>query len=249
MRSVKRFNAIMITLGVMFVLIGLLMLSSCGKKKQTVIDAPVYSVKEFNLSANTVKFSEVKPKSNNQNNGNGSSPVDTSSTVGEITFIGEDNSTSYEVQGDDIIFDYQKFVGLNKCIENITTDLNKTNIINFIVKTYRVKGVDNIYTVLNTFDYSDEYAISPDEELEQYDKYREIKAKYDGDPVTWAINLADYYGKHSAIIYGSNKYILVLGLTSDVSIDMSTYDMSFQNKETSEEIESTSEEIESTSEE
>lgn len=242
MKSVKRANAIMLSLGIILVLIGLLMLSSCGKKEQTVINTPMYSVKEFNLSANTVKFSEVKPKSNNQNNGNGSSPVDTSSTVGEITFTGEDNSTNYEVQGDDIIFDYQKFVGLNKCIENITTDLNKTNIINFIVKTYRVKGIDTIYTVLGTIDYSDEYGISPDEELEQYDKYREIKAKYDGDPVTWTIHLADYYGKHSAMIYGSNKYILVLGLTSDVSIDMSTYDMSIQNKETSEETEITSEE-------
>jgi hypothetical protein len=148
---------------------------------------------------------------------------DTKAELTELIMEGSDDTTYFEIKGDDIIYDGVTYLGLNKIIEEFPHPYDNTSVINFIVKTYEPMGK----RVLVTGNLGDEngyvsgwsMGISDDLEM-NWDGYSVILEKY-GTKARWLISLCDSetYDRKTTLC-GNKDYIIFLGAEGDTAIDM-----------------------------
>lgn len=155
---------------------------------------------------------------------------DSTEHVGELVLDGNDKSSDWKVDGDDIIYANRRYHELNLSVQKAQSPYDKNTMINFILKMYEAKE-NEIYT--NFVDYS---STNTDEEIENEEgaentnatidellsnsaKYLELKEKYN-DSATWVIEICTYGGKNKAEIIGCKSFTCLVNTDEDVVIDM-----------------------------
>lgn len=197
--------------------------SGCNKNQQEEIPLQYFEIDSSTNHINRYAFDENNDYeiNNNVENENNEPSFD------ELTITGDDNSVSYKIDGNDVIYNGVRYVDLYKNINELNTKYNHNTLLNFIIKIYKADS-DKIYTAIydETKVETDEYSsVTLDEEFSASDKYIKLRDMYN-DKITWYLSIRDSETGDTLYIYGCNSYLMVNGNGYDINIDMSEYDSS-----------------------
>ena len=107
-------------------------------------------------------------------------------------------------------------------IKKIETPCDKSELIEFIVKTYKTNEKDIYSLGINDNEHiagSSPYSYMNDD-LAQCTNYINIREKYN-DKITCQIRLYEYGMKHIGILYSCKSYMMYSGSISECRVDMS----------------------------
>lgn len=218
----KRLLALIIIISTLFGL------TSCGKENYVVIE-------KLNIHKMTVRKSSLKDKEEQIEKNEALDNIeiekeylyDDSTIASELILINNDTSKEYSIiNNSDIYYIGRTYENLYKNINSIGTPFDKNTLINFIIKTYNANE-SKVYSLV-TFEVTpninaeENNDISFDELLSNNEKYKELKLKYN-ENIQWELSIHTMGLKNQILMYGCDKYILLVGIDEPLKIDMNTY--------------------------
>ena len=128
----------------------LMLLTACDKQTKEE-DKIEYTPPMFELAENDVKLYDYIEYNKNNWNDNENSGGGTNNKVpqydsSEITIENSDESVDFIIDGSNILYKGKIFNGLYDVVQQLELPCSQTTFINFIVKTYKNNGSNNIYT-------------------------------------------------------------------------------------------------------
>lgn len=206
-----------------------IILSGCGKSDNMTEYNNIDTKTTFEADANTIKIKENINKENDNTNYNKVNTVEQESSFGEIVLNGSSNELAYQIDGNDIIANGIRYSGLYDTATNIDIPCDYNTFITFIIKYININDdVIIMYTKDDTcidnesgLDIEDTSTKVADD-LEGLSGYREIRDKYNAD-VTCSVTIFNNKGNVIGALCTCSKYIMYMGGTEAIYIDMSEY--------------------------
>lgn len=178
--------------------------------------------------------------------------------LGELVLSGNDNSKEWTIENEtDVNYYGVIFHDLYKCVNNIDIPCESNTFINFIVKTYQSSDSD-IYIQFRNDKEENEAAddlMTVHDSLDGISGYAELINQYNGEKVTWEINILSRGSSDEISLYGCDKYMAYKGSIDTINIDMEALDTGKiiaeeipEESETGDISETSDEEVENTEE-
>lgn len=258
------------------------LLTACsfsGEQEVKERDSSDFNPVDFSIGSDTVKKEDEhiwKFQRNSEQLAENSESVDyteqtdgydSAEHIGELVLNGNNTSSDWTVDGDDIVHANRRYYELNSSVQQAQSPYDKNTMINFILEMYEARE-NEVYT--NYIDYSNTSTgeelenddgsentnMTIDELLEGSSKYLELKEKYN-DSATWVIEICTYGGKNKAQIIGCKSFMCLMNTDEDIVIDMNdssvdnaeSQDNTEQQQESDEEQQEGTEEQQDTNEE
>lgn len=234
--------------------------TACSKNSNT-IETTIAQTK-FELNNKTISVFDYKEPVDTSSNSKDDADIpipynNTDTYVSEMILVGEDRSSEYIIDGEDIVYKDNRFIGLATIIESLEQPYSKNNLINLIIKSYKYPKGD-IYCRLekneNTSDDTEEgvgSSVTLSDMLYGMNGYYSVVEKYEKG-VSWRLLVCDSYNRSYINLYGCSDYLLYNG-KGEATVYMDVYEPYNYEESTpesvSEEQESVSEEQESLSDE
>jgi len=227
-----------------------LIMTACGSKSSTGSYNPsVVDKSDVTHGSNVDKTESTESTSENEQQNN---PVEeVTDNLGEIHIVNPIDSVKYLTSGDDVVYNYYTYKGLNAEVAQIESPYTSTELINAIIRLYKPNSATINCELTNDSILQTEQDDVNQEELAnaQFDStvdgmlegtgnryYEIIKKRYNNEPVTWSISLRCNNTYESADekrvcnIYGCKDYIITDYTNGeDIDIDMTELMMNDPN--------------------
>lgn len=154
-------------------------------------------------------------------------------SIGLVTLVGEDNSTDYEVQGDNIIYNGRTFTNLNSVIDRISTAYSRNTVVNWILKCFDYSADEVVIMYVSRYDEVGEDELPFDEQI-SFDGAIANTSKFD-----WLLEI--HNGTQVISFVGNQTEIYNVDGTP-IEIDMSQYVSNTEQTEQTENEEETTDE-------
>lgn len=234
---------ICITLMLITLMIGL---TACSKNNDTSKINIIQT--KFELNNKTISVFDYKEPVIDTDNSKDEVDIpiiynDTNTYVSEMILVGEDRSSEYIVDGEDIVYKDNRFIGLAAIIESLEQPYSKNNLINLIIKSYKYPKGD-IYCRVEKDEASGDdiedgvgSAITINDSLCEMNGYYQIVEKYQKG-VSWRLFLGDSYNRSYINLYGCSDYLLYNG-KGEATVYMDVYEPYNYKDETTESVDET----------
>ncbi len=135
-------------------------------------------------------------------------------SIGKVTLNGEDNSTSYEIDGDNIKYNGKTFYNLASVANKISTPYSKSTFINWVLKCVNYTANDIVISYdSRTESHEDDYMNF--DELISFDGAVSNTSKFD-----WLLEI--HNGTQVISFVGNSSEIYTVGGTA-IEVDMTQY--------------------------
>lgn len=215
-------------IAITLILSSVIILSGCSNSDNKAEYNTIDTKTTFEADNNTIKITEHINKDSDDTDDNKISTIEQESSFGEIIINGSSNELLYQIDGNDIIANGIRYSGLYDAATNIDIPCDYNTFITFIIKYTNINDdVIIMYTKDDTYDTEsgldvEDTSTKVADSLEGLSGYTEIRDKYNTD-VTCSVTIFNNKGNVIGALCTCSKYIMYMGDTDAVYIDMSEY--------------------------